>query len=71
MSFRIFLEQNNIQFVGINSYGDVAFSINGIRYIYNTNDKLIAEKIKKVARFQPGKALNIAKKYPFEERKKL
>ena len=70
MSFKIFLEQSNIAFVGMNSFGDVTFSINGVRYVYSTNDKLTAEKIKNVAKFQPGKALNIAKKYPFEKREK-
>ena len=49
------------------TYNQMTVSINGIIYRYSNISPYIAEKIKKVSKFAPGKAIQILRNFPFEK----
>jgi hypothetical protein len=59
------MKQVSIIFLGIDHYqvgpDTVHFSIHGKKYSY-TIDGALANRIEDIARYKPGKALNVAKK---------
>lgn len=58
-NFRQFYD-NPIQFVAWYKDGTIVVAINGKRYMYAT-DTLYHRELKKVAKYKPGKALNMLK----------
>ena len=59
MDFRLWLEAD-IKFGGFFKDGTVIVYIDGKRYVYNT-DALYHKQIKDIAKYRPGKALNLIK----------
>lgn len=60
MDFKLWLEQTSIKFAGYFNDGTVIVYIDGKRYVY-TIDPIHHKKIKDLAKYRPGAALNLVK----------